>query len=55
MNKALLFIVGFLFIVLGLGLVFKNWAVLAAMVKASAGVLLALIGIVMMFMSGLRK
>ena len=55
MNKGLIFIIGFLLIVLGLGMVLRNWAVLAAMVKASAGVLIALIGIVMMFAASSRK
>ena len=55
MNKFVIFITGFLLVALGLGLVIKNWAVLAAMVKAFAGVLIALIGMVMMFSSGIRR
>ncbi len=49
MNKIIIFIIGFLLVALGLGLVIKNWDVLAAMVKASIGVIIALIGLVMMF------
>ena len=50
-----MFITGFLLVAVGLGMVLKNWAVLAAMVKASAGVLIALVGIVMMFATGFSK
>ena len=55
MNRVMIFIIGFLLVAGGLGLVIKNWDVLAAMVKAGAGVLIALIGLVMMFSAGLRR
>ena len=55
MNQFLKFILGFLLVALGLGLVIKDWAVLAAMIKAFAGVIIALIGMVMMFSSGIRR
>ena len=55
MSKVFLFIGGFLLIALGLGIVIKNWDVLAAMVKAAAGVVLALVGLVMMFAASFRK
>lgn len=47
--------IGFLLVAIGLGLVIKNWDVLAAMIKAFAGVIIALIGMVMMFFSGIRR
>ena len=55
MMKIVMFITGFLLIAAGLGMVLHNWTVLAAMVKASAGVVIALIGIVMMFAASLRR
>ena len=55
MKNPLLFIIGFLLVALGLGLVIKNWDILSAMIKASFGVILALVGMVLMFSSGLRK
>ena len=55
MNKVLIFLIGFLLVAAGLGMVLKNWVVLAAMVKASAGVLIALIGVIMMFSASIRR
>ena len=55
MKNVLLFIAGFLLVAVGLGMVIKNWDFLAAMVKASAGVVIALVGLVMMFAASLRK
>ena len=55
MNRAVIFILGFLLVAAGLGMVIKNWDVLAAMIKASTGVILALIGLVMMFSASLRR
>ena len=55
MNKVLVFIIGFLLVALGLGMVIKDWVVLAAMVKAFSGMVIALIGLVMMFSSGIRR
>ena len=55
MNKAVLFIAGFLLVALGIGLVIKNWDVLAAMVKAASGVVIALAGLVMMFAASIKK
>ncbi len=53
--KALVFLAGFLLVILGLTIVIKNWVILAAVVKAFAGVIIALIGMVLMFSCGLRK
>ncbi|MEI7998709.1 MAG: hypothetical protein WCH62_04310 [Candidatus Omnitrophota bacterium] len=55
MNKILMFLLGFLLVAAGLGLVFLNWAVLVGMVKAFSGVVLALVGVVMMFAAGFKK
>ena len=55
MRNPVLFIVGFLLLALGLGFVIKNWDVLSAMIKAFLGVILALVGMVMMFSAGLRR
>lgn len=55
MSKAFMFIAGFLLLSVGLGLVLKNWEVLAIMIKAFVGILLALGGIVMMFAASLRR
>ena len=54
MNKIILFIFGFLLLAVGLSMVIKNWEVLAAIVNASAGVFIALIGMVMMFTASLK-
>ena len=53
--KIILFIAGFLLIALGLEMVLRNWHVLAAIVKACAGVVIALIGMVMMFAATIRR
>jgi hypothetical protein len=53
--KVILFVTGFFLVALGLGLVIKNWDILAAMVKAGAGVLIALAGLVMMFAASMRR
>ena len=55
MSKIVMFIIGFLLVAFGIGLVIKNWVVLAAMVKASAGLFIALIGLVIMFSTSLRR
>ncbi|MBF0490344.1 MAG: hypothetical protein HQL15_06950 [Candidatus Omnitrophica bacterium] len=55
MSKVVIFILGFLFLAVGLGIVIKNWDVLAAMVKAFSGVMMALVGLVMMFSVSLRR
>ncbi len=55
MKRVLFFVIGFLLVAVGLGMVIKNWDVLAAMIKAFAGVLLALIGLVMMFSVSIRR
>ncbi|MBI3602060.1 MAG: hypothetical protein HY209_04110 [Candidatus Omnitrophica bacterium] len=53
--KIMLFLTGFLLVVVGLEMVIKNWAALAVLFKASAGVILALGGMVMMFTVTLRR
>ena len=55
MNKILKFFIGFALLVLGLSMVIKNWDILAIMVKASGGIIIALIGLVIMFAAGLRR
>ena len=55
MNKILIFLTGFVLVAAGMGMVLKNWVVLADMVKASAGVLIALTGVVMMFAASIKK
>jgi len=53
--KIIIFLTGFLLLAAGLAMVLKNWVVLAAMVKASMGVIFALVGMVMMFAATLRR
>jgi hypothetical protein len=55
MRNSAFFVLGFLLLVLGLSMVIKNWDVLVTIFKAFFGILIALIGLVMMFFSGLRK
>jgi hypothetical protein len=55
MSKALIFIAGFLLVAMGIGILIKNWAILASMVKAFAGIVLALMGLVMMFSASFRR
>ena len=52
--RTLTFIAGFLLIAAGIGIVLKNWVVLAAMVKAVSGIILALIGLVVMFAATIK-
>ena len=55
MKKPGMFVIGFLLVIAGLVLVFRNWAVLVAMFKGAAGVLIALIGVVIMFAASPKK
>lgn len=55
MSKGVLFLIGFLLVAGGISLVIQNWEVLASMVKAFGGVLIALIGMVMMFAASIKR
>ena len=55
MSKWALFFLGFLLIALGLALVIKNWETLVVFVKVTAGVVIALVGLVMMFAASLKR
>jgi len=55
MNKFVLFILGFIILAAGLGLVIKHWDVLVSMVMAASGVVIALVGIVMMFAASIKR
>lgn len=53
--KVVTFLIGLLLVAFGLGLVIKNWDILVPMVKALGGIVLALVGLVMMFSVGFRQ
>ena len=55
MKNPILFILGFLLVALGLGLIIKNWEVLSMIFKGFIGLILALVGLVLMFSSGIRR
>jgi hypothetical protein len=53
MKKAILLVAGFLLVCAGLALVINNWDVLVIIVQAVGGLMIALIGLVMMFAASL--